>query len=62
VQHQQRLVTVSTQVPIRLSDRPMTYLRKFGTASAANAPCFSGSVPSVAPVLRRANGAERESR
>ena len=30
--------TVSTQVPIRLSDWPATYRRKFGTASAAYVP------------------------
>lgn len=35
--------TVSTQVPIRLSDCPDTYRRKFGTASAANIAGCAGS-------------------
>src|SRR6185295_8345285 len=35
--------TVSTQVPIRLSDCPDTYGRKFGTARAANMAGSAGS-------------------
>jgi len=35
--------TVSTQVPIRLSDCPDTYGRKFGAARAANMPGCAGS-------------------
>ena len=48
--------TVSTQVPIRLSDCPATYRRKFGTARAANVSCCFASIPPCHPRARRPVG------